>query len=222
ALAVGAAGIGLAWMFYGRGPTPTIERLVAGPLQGAYQASKNKLWVDEIYDAVIVKPFKTLARGLFEIVDRFIIDTVAVNGLAFVVGLFGRLARWFQNGSVQRYLAGLVVGAALVFFVTNSHRSASFDFKIVGDQLELHALPGGGIITSTSILEWDINGDGKPDVHPQTGKPLTGADVTIKYGDVRTANVTLIITDPISRDRETVVRTIIAPDPSPTPTQENK
>ena len=64
------------------------------------------------YDATIVRPFKMLARGLFEIADRFIIDTVAVNGAAFIVSLFGRLSRWFQNGQVQRYVAGLVIGAA--------------------------------------------------------------------------------------------------------------
>jgi hypothetical protein len=38
-----------------------------------------------------------------------VIDTVAVNCIAFVIGLFGRLARWFQNGQVQRYLAGASV-----------------------------------------------------------------------------------------------------------------
>src|SRR5438552_9183183 len=77
ALAVGGCGIGLAWLFYGKGPTPTLDKLVEGPLQPVYEASRNKLWVDEIYDATIVRPFKLVARGLFEIVDRFIIDTVA-------------------------------------------------------------------------------------------------------------------------------------------------
>ncbi|MBA3538300.1 MAG: hypothetical protein H0T79_01605, partial [Deltaproteobacteria bacterium] len=211
ALAVGAAGIGLAWMFYGRGPSPTVAKLVDGPLAGLAKASRNKLWVDEFYDATIVRPFKTIARGLFEIVDRFVIDTIAVNGVAFVVGLFGRLSRWFQNGQVQRYLAGLVVGAALVFFVTSQLRSASFEYRIVGDQLELNALPGGGIIQATSKLEWDITGDGKPDNHPTTGQKLEGAHVTLRYGDVPAADVTLIITDPVSRETETVTRTITEP-----------
>jgi len=220
ALGIGALGIALAWMLYGRGPTPTVKKLVEGPLAGAYEASKNKLWVDEIYDAVIVRPFKTIARGLFEIVDRFIIDTVVVNGAAFVVGLFGRLARWFQNGSVQRYLAGLVVGAALVFFVTTHRRHASFEFRIIGDQLELHALPGGGIISTTSQLEWDITGDGKADAYPQTPtKMITGTDVTIKWGDLRAATVTLIITDSITRDVDRVTRTITAPGAAPTNTE---
>ncbi|HSN26948.1 MAG TPA: NADH-quinone oxidoreductase subunit L, partial [Kofleriaceae bacterium] len=105
ALMIGVIGIAIAWALYGRGPSPTVTRLVDhGPLEGAYIASKNKLWFDEIYDVIIVRPFRAVARGLFEVVDRFIIDTVAVNGSAFVVGLFGRVSRWVQNGNVQRYL----------------------------------------------------------------------------------------------------------------------
>ena len=77
----------------------------------------------------IVRPFRVVARGLYEIVDRFIIDTIAVNGSAFVVGLFGRVSRWFQNGQVQRYLAGLVVGAAAVFMITDCHQKPTFTLR---------------------------------------------------------------------------------------------
>jgi len=105
ALAVGAAGIFIAWLFYGRGPSKSVDTVVE-KIEPVYEASKNKLWVDELYDAAFVRPFRLVARGLFEIVDRFIIDTVAVNGSAFVVSLFGRISRWIQNGQVQRYQIG--------------------------------------------------------------------------------------------------------------------
>src|SRR5262249_22457043 len=152
ALGVAVLGIALAWMFYGRGPSPSLPKLVEGPLAGAYEASKNKLWFDEIYDAIIVRPFKGLARGLFEIVDRFVIDTVAVNGTAFVVGLAGRLSRWFQNGQVQRYLVGVVLGAAAVFLVTDCHRHPSFTITPIGDELKLHADPGSGVVGASVKL----------------------------------------------------------------------
>ncbi len=216
ALAVGAVGILGAWSLYGRGPSPTIQRWAAGPLAGLRDASKNKLWVDEIYDSTIVRGFKLLARGLFEIVDRFIIDTIAVNGAAFVVGVFGRISRWIQNGQVQRYLTGVIVGGALVFFVTNWHRSATFDYKIVGDQIELHALPGAGIIEKTATYEWDLDGDGRGDNDPITGEKLTKQIVTLRYGNIPSANVTLIITDPVSNEVSTVTRTIAVPVVAPT------
>src|SRR5262249_30284279 len=112
ALLVGVAGILGAYLFYGRGPSRTVNSLVEGPFAGAYRASQHKLWFDEVYDAILVRPFKVTARGLLEVVDRFVIDTVAVNGSAFAIGIFGRISRWFQNGNVQRYPVGGVVGGA--------------------------------------------------------------------------------------------------------------
>jgi len=211
ALAVGACGIGLAWLFYGKGPTKTLERLVDGPLQPAYQASKHKLWVDELYEATIVKPFRTLSRGLFEIVDRFVIDTVAVTGVAFVVGIASRISRWFQNGQVQRYLAGLVVGAAAVFMVTDCKTKNSFEYVRKGELLELHANAGVGVVGKNSRLTWDITGDGTADNDPETGQPLSGPDVTVRAADVTSASVTLIIEDPTTRKTRTVTREIELP-----------
>jgi NADH-quinone oxidoreductase subunit L len=211
ALVVALCGIGIAWLFYGKGPTPTLEKLVDGPLQPAYQASKHKLWVDEIYDAAIVRPFKWLARGLFEIVDRFIIDTVAVTGVAFVIGIGSRISRWFQNGSVQRYLAGLVIGAAAVFFVTDCKTKHTFEYVRKGEMLELHANAGVGVVGNNSKLSWDIDGDGNADVDPQTGKPLTGPDITVRAADVTASAVTLIIADPVTRKVYRVSRDIELP-----------
>jgi NADH-quinone oxidoreductase subunit L len=222
ALAIGALGIGLAWTFYGKGPTKTVGQLVDGPLQPVYEASKNKLWVDEIYEASIVRPFKLLARGLFEIVDRFIIDTVAVTGVAFVVGIGSRISRWFQNGQVQRYLAGLVVGAAAVFLITDCKTKPTFTYERAGDQLKLHAGVGVGVVGKNSRLTWDITGDGIADPHPETAKLLEGPDVTLRAADVTSASVTLIIEDPLTRKTEKVTREIEIPIEEPSADKEGK
>jgi NADH-quinone oxidoreductase subunit L len=210
ALFVGILGIGMAYALYGKGPTPTVDKLVDGPLQGAYQASKAKLWFDEIYDVIIVRPFRTLARGLFEVVDRFIIDTVAVNGSAFVVGLFGRVSRWVQNGSVQRYLVGVVVGAALVFFISDWGRNPSFAYRMNGPNMEFKADAGAGIAGSRARLRWDFNGDGRPDNNDQ-GKPIDTPDVSIRAGEVG-SHVTLWIEDPITQKTISVSREIKFPE----------
>ena len=202
ASAVGLIGIGLAYVLYGKGPSKTVDNLTSptGPLAGAYEASKNKLWVDEIYEATIIRPFRWLARGLFEIVDRFIIDTVAVSGVAFVVGLGSRVSRWFQNGQVQRYLSGLVVGAALVFVVTDCKSKPSFEIVRTGEQLELRASMAAGIVGKTSKIKWDINGDGKGDVE--------GATVTVNAADVTSSTVTLIVEDAVTRKSITVTEDV--------------
>jgi NADH-quinone oxidoreductase subunit L len=211
ALSVGVVGIIIAWMLYGRGPSPTVERLTDehGPLHGAYEASYHKLWVDEAYDAIFVRPFRAVARGLYEIVDRFIIDTVAVNGVAFVVGLFGRVSRWIQNGNIQRYLVGFVIGAAGIVVITDCHRRPSFDYKFEGpngEMLHLRAEPGAGIAGAGAKLRWDIDGDGVPDHE--------GRDITVRSGDAA-GKVTLYIDDPISQKTVPITREIRAEEVKP-------
>jgi NADH-quinone oxidoreductase subunit L len=205
ALAVGIIGIVGAWGLYGRGPSKSVDQLVDGPLHGAYEASKHKLWFDEIYNATIVRPFIALARGLYEIVDRFVIDTVAVNGVAFVVGLFGRLARWFQNGQVQRYLAGVIVGAAAVFFVTDCHRHPSFDITRTGDEIKLHADTGAGVAGAGAKLHWHL--DGTTDCTADKDKPSDPPDLTVRAGDT-SARVALCIEDPIEKKTLVVSRPV--------------
>ena len=221
ALAIGVLGIAVAWVFYGgRAPSPSLAKVPDSPtLGGIYSASKHKLWFDEIYDALIVRPFRVLARGLFEIVDRFIIDTVAVNGIAFVVGLFGRLSRWFQNGQVQRYLVGVVLGAAAVFLVTNCNHKPDFDYDYDAktDMFTFHAHPGAGLIgeveAKSARLQWDFDGDGKPDVDA-SGHYVTGVQITKRAGEVG-GKVTLWIDDPVTQQRVEITHTVRLPEDQP-------
>jgi NADH-quinone oxidoreductase subunit L len=205
---IAVAGVGLAWGFYSRGPSKTVERWVArgGVFADLYRASKAKLWFDEFYDVILVRPFKVVAQFLLEFVDRFVVDTVAVNGSAFVVGIFGRISRWFQNGNVQRYLVGVVIGGALVFVVTDCRHQATFDYKIVGNQIQLHADPGSGILGATARVYWDLDGDGQKDhdpAHPE--KLLDDRDVTVTGSD---APITMWVEDPITGREIKVTRTI--------------
>jgi NADH-quinone oxidoreductase subunit L len=204
---VGIAGIAGAWLFYGRGPSKTVNGWTEhdGAFTSLYKASKAKLWFDEFYDVIIVRPFKVVARGLFEIADRFVIDTVAVNGSAFVIGIFGRVSRWFQNGNVQRYLVGVVVGGALVFLISDCRKKPTFDYRIVGNQIQLHADPGSGI-AGAAVIQWDLNGDGEPDDDPaRPGQKLDRRDVTVTGYD---GPITMWIVDPVTRDKIKVTRTI--------------
>jgi len=227
ALAIGVLGIGLAWMFYGKGPSKTLDTIYAedAPMRPIYEASKAKLWVDEIYDVVFVRPFKWLARGLFEIADRFVIDTIAVNGSAFVIGLLGRVSRWVQNGQVQRYLAGLVVGAALVFLISDFRRHPTFEYEYDdAGMVTLTADPGAGIMTTTSKIAWDLDNDGQPDPDPANPDELRDDPVLkLRAGDIPSSTVTLFIEDPISRKRLAVTRTLERGSPrAETPDQEAK
>ncbi len=223
---IGLLGIGIAYKLYGQGPSKLIAKAtapapegdpdgLAGPLAGAYQASKNKLWVDEIYEKIIIGPFRTIARGTYEVVDRFIIDTVVVGGAALVVSMFSRIAGWVQNGQIQRYLVAIVVGAALIFFLTTSRQAPSFSYQLVDGMVELRALPGEGIAKVGTKLRWDLDGDGQPDLKSGSAdKFVDQAVLRVRPGDLG-AKVTLWIEGGVDKSPVVITRIIKLGDLTP-------
>src|SRR5439155_11074015 len=80
-LACFLAGLAAAWALY-VGRPELRARLIAGNrwVRGAVRLSAGKLHVDEIYDALFVKPLQGLAGLLYTLVDRILIDLLAVEG----------------------------------------------------------------------------------------------------------------------------------------------
>jgi NADH-quinone oxidoreductase subunit L len=99
-------GIGMAWLFYVRQPDLP-GRLVQGA-RVAYQVSLNKFYIDELYNAFILKPL----HGLTTFVRTF--DNQVVDALVDLTGhvprLLGTLFRPVQNGLVQFYALAMVLG----------------------------------------------------------------------------------------------------------------
>ena len=113
---LGLIAIGIAWMWYraGIGAAP---RALAQALQPLYKLSKNKFYVDEIYAAVIIGPYRFMAKVLYQVVDVMIVDGIIARLTAAVVSAGGSVLRLFQNGDVQRYAVGVVVGLAGVIWL---------------------------------------------------------------------------------------------------------
>ena len=106
------AGIGVAVQFFLRN-TDAARRL-AMRYAGLHTLLANKYYVDEVYDATIIKPVGLLSEhGLWRALDVRSIDA-SVNGVAGVVGGSSDLLRRIQTGSVRAYAASLVLGVALV------------------------------------------------------------------------------------------------------------
>jgi NADH-quinone oxidoreductase subunit L len=122
ALIVGWAGWAVSYALYYKRGLAGDEALTAR-IGGLRRALVNKLYVDELYGFAIVRPLWALARGLWRIVDKTIIDGLFVNGVPRLIAWFSRVARFFQNGNVQRYAAVTAVGVAAlvwVFLVRNT------------------------------------------------------------------------------------------------------
>jgi len=112
-LSVGAGvlGIILAYVQYvSRGVRPVEDGESRGFLESLIY---HKYYIDELYNALIVRPIMWLSRGLFRYVENGIIDPI-VNGFGRLTMGGGQLLRYVQTGSVETYLILMVVGIVLV------------------------------------------------------------------------------------------------------------
>lgn len=110
-------GFTLAWLMYIRFPNaPAALSRNQKPL---YDFLLNKWYVDEIYDAVFVRPAKGLGMLLWKQGDTRVIDG-GINGLAMgVIPFFTRLAGRAQSGFLFHYALAMIIGlgAIITYFV---------------------------------------------------------------------------------------------------------
>ena len=75
----------------------------------------HKYYVDELYQAIVVKPILWLSQMLHEIVELRIIDRI-VNGLGTMVVWTGNTIRYVQTGNVGFYMFIMILGIMLILF----------------------------------------------------------------------------------------------------------
>jgi NADH-quinone oxidoreductase subunit L len=83
---------------------------------GLGKVLENKWYVDELYDAVIVKPLQSLAAFFNNIVEKKGIDGF-VNGVGKAVNYGSRQVRLLQSGHVGTYVLLMVIGILILFIV---------------------------------------------------------------------------------------------------------
>jgi NADH-quinone oxidoreductase subunit L len=108
---VAIAGVALAWAVYARTPVRAASIGVArNPL---HKVLIEKYYVDELYDALFVKPIYRLSLWLARVFDPGLIDGL-VNGAATLVVGWSRGLRRVQTGFVMNYALGILLGAVAV------------------------------------------------------------------------------------------------------------
>jgi NADH-quinone oxidoreductase subunit L len=108
----GAAGIGLAYLMYVA--KPGLADSIASSLGGVYRLVYNKYFVDEIYDAALVRPLVSGSRAvLWRGVDAGLIDG-AVNGVGSRSQGFGGWLKLFQSGNIRSYATWVVFGSIVL------------------------------------------------------------------------------------------------------------
>jgi len=119
AVAIGFAGLGLAWFVY-RGGLARAERLQQR-FAGAHRLLSGKYYVDELYEALLGRPLHWISERVFlGLGDRALIDG-SLHGLAGIAQrAAGRLSR-VETGNLQFYvlLAALGLVASLAWMWGN-------------------------------------------------------------------------------------------------------
>ncbi len=127
---MGLAGLALSWVVYGREPLragqPDPLSISLGPI---YTVLKNKYYIDEFYQATVIRFALWLSETFFKFDDHWVIDPIVdgvgrlgrklsdlgglfdlkvvdgiVNGLGKVTSAFGGVLRLTQTGKAQNYL----------------------------------------------------------------------------------------------------------------------
>jgi NADH-quinone oxidoreductase subunit L len=113
AVLIGVAGLLAGWQATLR--RPTLPAAEAPADTGLARLLYRKYYVDEIYDALIVRPLVWLSRAvLWKTVDQGVVDGAAVNGTAKVSRGLGWLGSRLQTGQVGVYVVLFLVGALWV------------------------------------------------------------------------------------------------------------
>ncbi len=116
-VAIALLGIGIGWLMFQRQPLRQMPRLL-----------ENKYYVDEIYDATIIRPVHAGSRdGLWKLFDVGVIDGL-IDNLGRAVIDFGKTIRYMQFGFVRGYAAIILAGALIIigYFAYNGAHVLKF------------------------------------------------------------------------------------------------
>ncbi|MBL8992527.1 MAG: NADH-quinone oxidoreductase subunit L, partial [Spirochaetia bacterium] len=99
-----------------------MAKKVQPPADGAktgwfHRLSLNKFYVDEIYDALWVKPLHSLSALTHRLFETLVIDGF-VNGVGKSSFGFGGMVRMLQTGNIGFYLLMMVLGLAGILLFT--------------------------------------------------------------------------------------------------------
>ncbi len=113
AVAIALAGVVGAWQLLE--PARLVPARLAPAERGIGRLLWKKYYIDELYDAVIVRPIVWFSRDvLWRVVDQRLVDGVAVNGTARVSQALGWLGSRLQTGELGLYVVLFVGGVVLV------------------------------------------------------------------------------------------------------------
>lgn len=114
----GVLGIGLGYLVFLKKSIPSDA--VSSRAPWLYWLLNRKFYIDELYEAVIVKPLKGIGIVL-HLFDEYIVDGIVKLASYSVVGI-GRLGSRLQNGQVQSYGLATLLGLLILVLALAGRR----------------------------------------------------------------------------------------------------
>ena len=111
-IAVGIAGIGLAYGLYIRNPGK--PKQIATNFKGLYEFLLNKWYFDELYNALFVRPSFVIGRFLWKRGDGTVIDGMGPDAIAAGTLIVAKRAGRLQTGYVYHYAFAMLIGIVVL------------------------------------------------------------------------------------------------------------
>jgi NADH-quinone oxidoreductase subunit L len=103
-----AAGVIAAWFLYIK--RPDLPGVIAAKFSVVYRVLAHKFYFDEINQFLFGRGSVGLGKALWRVGDVALIDGLAVNGSARVVGWLSGIVRRVQSGYLYHYAFAMIIG----------------------------------------------------------------------------------------------------------------
>ncbi|MCV2216513.1 NADH-quinone oxidoreductase subunit L [Thauera sp. Sel9] len=105
-------GVAVAWFFYM--VRPDIPAAIQRIFKPIYCLLENKYFFDRFNEIFFAGGARALGKGLWKAGDQALIDGVAVNGTARLVGWVAQMSRLFQTGHLYQYAFVMIIGVFIL------------------------------------------------------------------------------------------------------------
>src|SRR5574337_179135 len=105
-------GVVVAWFFYL--VRPDIPAAIQRAFHPIYVLLDNKYFFDRFNEVFFAGGARLLGKGLWMGGDQGLIDGVAVNGSAKLVGWIAQISRHFQTGHIYQYAFSMIIGVFIL------------------------------------------------------------------------------------------------------------
>jgi NADH-quinone oxidoreductase subunit L len=113
-IVIALLGVGISYRLYSKYEVEgdaKVKRLL-GPI---YRVLENKFYLDEIYNALLIRPFVWISQNIVFAFDKNFVDGL-VNGAASLTRFLGGIMRQLQSGLVSSYALIMLLGIVGILF----------------------------------------------------------------------------------------------------------